>query len=278
MVLVTREAVQHPRRHACCRIHLHCGGSRQVRLLAIPPPAHRPDKRAKGSYPARDATCSFHGSWMEQVGGSASRSSIGMTTSMSDTGATAPGTRPTCPCGPTIKLPSSSWTTVRKYRLLRHGRLRHPRQAQGLRVQSAASCHRSQSGGLCRPLLRNSRGFRESVMLPWAGGLAFLALPTTDPAEDLRFLKPKGGDIFRRVRKDGSEAEEFKFVQMPSAKSPASCTSATRLLWNCPWPRRRSASNNRRPIASLPGEGRPGPFLLGGEGASYMSQKVVSSF
>ena len=58
----------------------------------------------------------------------------------------------------------------------------------------------------------------ESVMLPWAGGLAFLALPTTDPAEDMHFLKPKGGDVFRRVRKDGSEAEEFKFVRDASGK------------------------------------------------------------
>ena len=47
-------------------------------------------------------------------------------------------------------------------------------------------------------------------MLPWAGGLALLSLPTTDPAGDIEFLKPKGGDVFRRVRKDGSEAEEIQ--------------------------------------------------------------------
>ena len=58
----------------------------------------------------------------------------------------------------------------------------------------------------------------ESVVLPWAGGLAVLSLPTTDPAGDLGFLKPKGADVFRRVRKDGSEAEEVRFVRDASGK------------------------------------------------------------
>ncbi len=59
----------------------------------------------------------------------------------------------------------------------------------------------------------------ESVMLPWAGGLAYLTLPTADPVgDDMDFLKPKGGDVFRRVRKDGSEAEEFRFVRDASGK------------------------------------------------------------
>ncbi len=58
----------------------------------------------------------------------------------------------------------------------------------------------------------------ESIMLPWAGGLVSLTLPTTDPAGDTVFLKPKGNDIFRRVRKDGSEAEDFKFMRDPSGK------------------------------------------------------------
>jgi hypothetical protein len=43
-------------------------------------------------------------------------------------------------------------------------------------------------------------------------------LPSTDPVGDMRFLKPKGGDVFRRVRKDGSEAEEIKFVRDASGK------------------------------------------------------------
>ena len=41
----------------------------------------------------------------------------------------------------------------------------------------------------------------EAVMLPWAGGLVFLHLPSTDPAADMGFLKPKGGDVFRRVQR-----------------------------------------------------------------------------
>jgi CubicO group peptidase (beta-lactamase class C family) len=58
----------------------------------------------------------------------------------------------------------------------------------------------------------------EIVVLPWAGGLATLALPSTSPAEGLSFLKPKGGDAFRRVREDGSEAEEVLFVRDGSGK------------------------------------------------------------
>jgi len=58
----------------------------------------------------------------------------------------------------------------------------------------------------------------ESVIVPWAGGLAYLSLPTTDPAEGIMFLKPKGGDVFRHVRDDGSEAEEVKFQRDPSGR------------------------------------------------------------
>jgi CubicO group peptidase (beta-lactamase class C family) len=58
----------------------------------------------------------------------------------------------------------------------------------------------------------------ELVILPWAGGLAFLGLPAADPVGGMEFLKPKGGDVFRRVRKDGSEAEEFRFVRDGSGK------------------------------------------------------------
>jgi len=58
----------------------------------------------------------------------------------------------------------------------------------------------------------------ESVIVPWAGGLAILSLPDDEPAEATGFLKPKGGDIFRRVREDGSEAEEIKFQRDASGK------------------------------------------------------------
>ena len=58
----------------------------------------------------------------------------------------------------------------------------------------------------------------ESVMLPWAGGLVSLSLPNNDPVTALEFFKPKGGDIFREVREDGSEAEELKFTRDASGK------------------------------------------------------------
>jgi hypothetical protein len=58
----------------------------------------------------------------------------------------------------------------------------------------------------------------ELVIVPWAGGLALLSLPSEDPADGVIVLKPKGGDIFRRVRDDGSEAEELKFQRDASGK------------------------------------------------------------
>jgi hypothetical protein len=36
-------------------------------------------------------------------------------------------------------------------------------------------------------------------------------LPSTDPAEDVEVLKPKDHDLFRRLRADGSEADEVRF-------------------------------------------------------------------
>lgn len=58
----------------------------------------------------------------------------------------------------------------------------------------------------------------ESVLLPWAGGLVELVLPDDDPVPGLQFFKPKGGDVFRRVRDDGSEAEEITFTRDSSGK------------------------------------------------------------
>jgi CubicO group peptidase (beta-lactamase class C family) len=58
----------------------------------------------------------------------------------------------------------------------------------------------------------------EAVMVPWASGLAYLILPTLDPAGNVTLLKPKGGDVFRRVREDGSEAEEIRFQRDASGK------------------------------------------------------------
>ena len=58
----------------------------------------------------------------------------------------------------------------------------------------------------------------EAVMLPWAGGLVTFSLPNEDPVGDMEFYKPKGGDVFRRVRDDGSEAEELTFIRDASGK------------------------------------------------------------
>lgn len=58
----------------------------------------------------------------------------------------------------------------------------------------------------------------EIVVLPWAGGLAALRLPSRSPGEDLSFFKPKGGDVFRRVRDDGSEAEDLTFERDAAGK------------------------------------------------------------
>ena len=56
----------------------------------------------------------------------------------------------------------------------------------------------------------------ELAVVPWAGGLAVLNLPTTTPAAEMTFLKAKGHDLFRRIREDGSEADEVRFERDPS--------------------------------------------------------------
>jgi CubicO group peptidase (beta-lactamase class C family) len=81
-----------------------------------------------------------------------------------------------------------------------------PAPAAGVKLEEYAGRYSAQPWG------------SESVMLPWAGGLVTLELPADDPAGEMEFLKPKGGDIFRRVRKDGTEAEEFRFVRDASGK------------------------------------------------------------
>ncbi len=81
-----------------------------------------------------------------------------------------------------------------------------PPPASGIDLQSYVGHYSNQPWG------------SESVIVPWAGGLAILSLPNQEPAEAVGFLKPKGGDIFRRVRDDGSEAEEIKFQRDASGK------------------------------------------------------------
>ena len=58
----------------------------------------------------------------------------------------------------------------------------------------------------------------EVLILPWAGGLASLRVPSRAPVDDISFLKPKGGDLFRRVRDDGSEAEDIRFERDAAGK------------------------------------------------------------
>ncbi|MDZ4371515.1 MAG: serine hydrolase domain-containing protein [Phenylobacterium sp.] len=58
----------------------------------------------------------------------------------------------------------------------------------------------------------------ELLVSPWAGGLAVLRLPSRSPADELQILKAKGGDVFRRVRLDGSEAEEVVFQRDRAGK------------------------------------------------------------
>lgn len=58
----------------------------------------------------------------------------------------------------------------------------------------------------------------EVAVAPWAGGLAMIWLPSPDPTTRLTLLKPKGGDLFRRVRDDGSEAEEVRFQRGPDGR------------------------------------------------------------
>jgi CubicO group peptidase (beta-lactamase class C family) len=81
-----------------------------------------------------------------------------------------------------------------------------PMPAAGVKLEDYAGLYSAQPFG------------SESVVLPWAGGLVQLSLPSTDPATQMSFLKPKGGDIFKRIRADGTEAEEFKFVRDDSGK------------------------------------------------------------
>jgi hypothetical protein len=81
-----------------------------------------------------------------------------------------------------------------------------PAPASGIDLEAFSGHYSSQPWG------------SEAVIVPWAGGLALVRLPADKPTEDVAFLKPKGGDVFRRVRDDGSEAEEITFQRDASGK------------------------------------------------------------
>jgi CubicO group peptidase (beta-lactamase class C family) len=59
------EAVQRPRPPARRRLHLHRGRPRQVRFMAVPLAAHRPDEYSLRAYPPRDAARPVHGPGLE---------------------------------------------------------------------------------------------------------------------------------------------------------------------------------------------------------------------
>ena len=59
---------------------------------------------------------------------------------------------------------------------------------------------------------------RESVVIPWAGGLAFLTASDDNPAQDLTRLKPLGGDHFRVIQGNGEERDIISFHRDGSGK------------------------------------------------------------
>jgi len=81
-----------------------------------------------------------------------------------------------------------------------------PEPAKGVDLEAFAGRYSAQPFG------------SEVVISPWAGGLAMLRLPSRTPGDDVAFLKPKGGDVFRRVRADGSEAEDLVFERDAAGK------------------------------------------------------------
>lgn len=58
----------------------------------------------------------------------------------------------------------------------------------------------------------------ESIYMPWAGGLAYLSIPSKAPLADMSFLKPVSRDVFRRIRTDGSDADEIIFERDGTGK------------------------------------------------------------
>lgn len=58
----------------------------------------------------------------------------------------------------------------------------------------------------------------ETVVMPWAGGLAAFDLPTADPASAMVFLKPQGENRFVALRDDGSESDAVRFERGPDGQ------------------------------------------------------------
>lgn len=83
---------------------------------------------------------------------------------------------------------------------------RPPEPAKGVALEDFAGRYDAQPWG------------SEFVVLPWAGGLVVLDLPSRAPNDELEFLKPKGGDVFRVMRASGSEMDEVRFGRDPSGR------------------------------------------------------------
>jgi CubicO group peptidase (beta-lactamase class C family) len=83
---------------------------------------------------------------------------------------------------------------------------KNPAAAKGVRLADYEGRYSNQPWGA------------ETDVVHWAGGLAMIDLPTDDPANAAKFLKPKGGDVFRQVRDDGSEADEVRFIRGKDGK------------------------------------------------------------
>jgi len=58
----------------------------------------------------------------------------------------------------------------------------------------------------------------EKIIVPWYGDLVMLNLPAENPDEAMILLQHVSGDIFKRVRKDKSLAEEIRFDKDSSGK------------------------------------------------------------
>lgn len=54
---------------------------------------------------------------------------------------------------------------------------------------------------------------RETVVVPWAGGLAVVTASDSDPADNLTRLKPLGGDQFRVMHRSGEERDIVSFIR-----------------------------------------------------------------
>jgi hypothetical protein len=58
----------------------------------------------------------------------------------------------------------------------------------------------------------------EKIITPWYGDLAMVGFPNDSPDENMAVFQHVSGDIFKRVRKDKTLAEEIRFERDASGK------------------------------------------------------------